>query len=304
MTKLLFIALLLIISTSSCGVFAQTEQPKKVLVGDVQLHYIERGRGEPLILLHGGQGDFRSWSPQMEALAPKYRVISYSRRYHYPNANPLTSTSHSARTDAADLAGFIAALRLGPVHLVGTSYGAFTALAFAIDHPDLVRTMVLAEPPVLPWATGTARGADLYREFMTTAYEPAGKAFAAGDSVGAMRLFINRFDGPGAFDALPPERRRIVMQNARFFKAVTASSDPFPNLSKEKAGRLSMPVLIIRGANTKELDILVSEEVTRIIPNAEKAIIPQAGHSSPRQNPLAFNAAVLEFLGRRGVPNR
>ena len=59
-----------------------------------------------------------------------------------------------------------------------------------------------------------------------------------------------------------------------------------------------MPVLIIRGANTKELDILVSEELARVIPNAEKTVIPQAGHGSPRQNPVAFNAVVLEFLER------
>ena len=111
-----------------------------------------------------------------------------------------------------------------------------------------------------------------------------------------MRLLINRFDGPGAFDSLPQERRRTVMQNARFFKAVTASSDPFPNLPREKVMRLSMPVLLIRGANTKELDILVSEELARTIPKAEKVIIPQAGHGSPRQNPTAFNAAVLAFL--------
>lgn len=335
MQKLLFIYLLLIITLFSLGqtkkiedttkhhgskntalervhaarpdslttVFVLDEQPTKVLVGDVELHYIEHGKGEPLILLHGGQGDFRSWPRQMEALASKYRVISYSRRFHYPNVNPLTSTDHSAFTDAADLTGFIAALKLGPVHLVGTSYGAFTALAFALDHPELVRTMVLAESPVLQWATGTARGADLYREFMTTVHEPAGKAFAAGDNEGAMRILINRFDGAGAFDSLPPERHKTVMQNALFFKAITASSDPFPNLSKDKVRQLSMPVLVIRGANTKELDILVSEELACTIPNAEKAIIPQAGHGSPRQNPLAFNAAVLAFLERHRVKN-
>jgi pimeloyl-ACP methyl ester carboxylesterase len=177
-------------------------------------------------------------------------------------------------------------------------------LAFAIDHPQLVETMALAEPPVLQWATGTARGAELFREFMTTAHEPAGRAFADGDSITAMRIFINRFDGPGAFDSLPAERRRTVMQNARFFKAVTASSDPFPNLPKDKVRKLTMPVLIIRGANTKELDILVSEELARTIPNAKKAIIPQAGHGSPRQNPGGFNAAVLEFLEKHGANNR
>ena len=296
--KKLFLFFLLL----SASVFAQNQQPTKVMVGDVELHYIEQGQGEPLILLHGGQGDYRSWPKQIEAFASRYRVISYSRRYHYPNANQLTSTNHSALIDAKDLAGLIAALKLGPVHLVGTSYGAFTALAFAIDHPELVRSMALNEPPVLQWATSTARGTELYREFMTTIHEPAGKLFAAGDNEGAMRIFINRFDGPGAFDSLPAERRKTVMQNAGFFKVVTASSDPFPNLSREKVGRLFMPVMLIRGEHTKELDIVVSEELSSVIPSVHKVIIPQAGHGSPRQNPSAFNAAVLEFLG--GVQGR
>ncbi len=304
MPTVLLFTLLLITPFYSFGQPNQTQHPSKVVVGQVELHYIVRGQGQPLILLHGGQGDYRSWTPQIQALASKYQLISYSRRYHYPNQNPLTSRNHSALIDAVDLAGLIAALKLGPVHLVGTSYGAFTALAFAIDHPELVRSLVLAEPPVLQWAMTSTRGAELYREFMTTVHQPAGKAFAAGDTVGAMRLLINRFDGPGAFDALPQERRTTVMQNARFFQAVTSSSDPFPNLSKDKVGHLSMPVLVVRGADTKELDMVVSEEVARVIPKAQKAIIPQAGHGSPRQNPVAFNAAVLAFLEKQGVTNR
>jgi pimeloyl-ACP methyl ester carboxylesterase len=113
-----------------------------------------------------------------------------------------------------------------------------------------------------------------------------------------MRIFINRFDGPRAFDSLPPERRKVVMQNSKFFKAVTSSSNPFPNLPREDVRQLSMPVLLVRGAHTKELDILVSEELVRTIPNAEKAIIPAAGHGSPRQNPAGFNEAVISFLER------
>lgn len=256
-TRLLVAVLLL---PSSGLPFAQGRQPSRVVVGDIELHYIEEGQGEPLILLHGGQGDYRAWQPQMEALASRYRVIAYSRRYHYPNANALVSDSHSALVDAADLAGFIGALGSAPVHLVGTSYGAFTALALALEHPELVRTMVLAEPPVHQWVTGTARGAGLYREFMTTVHEPAAKAFEAGDDKAAMRVFIDAFDGRGAFDGLAADRRRTVMENARFFRAITSSSDPFPNLPKEGVRRLRMPVLVVKGADTDELHALVVEE--------------------------------------------
>lgn len=280
-------------------VSAQTERPKRILANGVELHYIERGQGEPLILLHGGQGDYRAWQPQMQALSPRYRVISYSRRYHYPNDNPLTARDHSALTDAADLAGLIAELELGPVHLVGTSYGAFTALALAVERPALVRSLVLAEPPIHRWVTDTERGATLFSEFMTTVHGPAGNAFDAGHDEAAMRIFIDAFDGVGAFDGLPAERRAAILLNARFFKALTASSDPFPHLPKDRVRQLRMPILIVRGANTDELHRLVTEELGRVVPTAQRATIPQAGHGSPRQNAAAFNAAMLEFLSRR-----
>lgn len=286
--------------------FAQAGQPTKVVVRDVELHYIEQGQGEVVILLHGGQGDYRAWPSLMAQLAPRYRVISYSRRHHWPNANPLTPGNHSALIDADDLAAFIAARELGPVHLVGTSYGAFTALALAIRYPELVRRMVLAEPPVHQWVTATARGKTLYRELMATVYEPARQAFAAGRDEAAMRLFIDRFDGDGTFDGLPAERRAAVMANAGFFKAITASSDAFPNLSKDAVRRLRMPVLIVRGAETDELHRLVVDELGRLLPGAERLTVPRAGHGSPRQNPRVFDAAVAEFLGhhRRGATRK
>jgi pimeloyl-ACP methyl ester carboxylesterase len=287
-------------SLAVAAVSTQDESPTRVRVNDVELHYIERGQGEPLILLHGGQGDYRAWPLQMEALSPRYRVISYSRRYHYPNQNPLTASNHSALIDAADLAGLIAELRLGPVHLVGTSYGAFTALALAVEHPELVRSLVLAEPPIHRWVTHTARGGTLFKEFLTGVQQPAAKAFAAGNDEAAMRIFIDTFDGVGTFAALPAERRTTVLQNAGFFKAATSSSDPFPNLPKERVRRLRMPILIVRGDGTDELHRLVTEELGRVVPDAERVTIRQAGHGSPRQNPRAFNAAMLDFLGRRG----
>jgi esterase len=86
------------------------------------------------------------------------------------------------------------------------------------------------------------------------------------------------------------------MQNSRFFKAMTSSSDPFPNLSKAKVARLRIPVLIITGENTIKIHKLVNEELTRLVPNAELATLPNAGHGSPRDNRQAFNEAVLRFF--------
>jgi pimeloyl-ACP methyl ester carboxylesterase len=276
--------------------FGQKSEAKKISVNSVELHYIEKGEGEPLILLHGGQGDYRSWSPQIEALSPKYRVIAYSRRYNYPNDNPITSKYRSAYTEAKDLAALIRKLKLKPTHLVGTSAGALTALVLAIEQPQMVRTLVLAEPPIHRWAKDDPNGAALYDDFMNNIWKPAAAGFRNGDERSAMKILIDGFGGTGRFDNLPAEGREVAMQNSRFFKAATLSSDPFPELSKKKVKRLDKPILIITGENTIKLHKFINEELARLLPKAEQSTIPKAGHGSARENPQAFNDAVLKFL--------
>src|SRR5437868_1671772 len=102
-------------------------QLKMVSANGVQLHYLERGQGTPLIFLHGGLGDYREWLGEIGAFSEQYRVIDYSRRYDYPNTNPPIPT-YSASTDASDLAGLLDALNLDRVHLVSYSYGAYASL--------------------------------------------------------------------------------------------------------------------------------------------------------------------------------
>ena len=293
------LALLPLLSLLLCGqALGQSVQPTKIRVRGhrgIELHYIQQGQGAPLILLHGGAGDYRSWEPQIKAYSQQYRVLSYSRRYNYPNNNPLTAHYHSAYTEADDLAAFIRKLGLRRVHLIGTSIGAFTALVLAVKHPEMVRSLVLAEPPVHQWVRDTPSGAAAYREFMTAIWDPATEAFKTGDDQGAMRIFVDGLAGTRRFDNLPPEGRAAIMQNSRFFKANTLSADPFPNLSKAKVRRLRIPILIITGENTIKIHKLVNEELARLLPKADQAIIPKAGHGSARENPQAFNEAVLKF---------
>jgi non-heme chloroperoxidase len=59
---------------------------KNIEIGGRQLHYIEQGHGQPVIIfIHGGLDDYRCWQFQMDYFSKKYRAISYSRRFAYPN---------------------------------------------------------------------------------------------------------------------------------------------------------------------------------------------------------------------------
>jgi pimeloyl-ACP methyl ester carboxylesterase len=286
----------LLLASLAAVAHAAPPVPTKIHVNGVDLHYISAGSGEPLILLHGGQGDYRSWEPQMAELSRHYRVISYSRRYNFPNQNPQTATNHSAKTEAADLRAFIKALRLRRVNLVGTSMGAATALTFAIDNPSMVRRLIIAEPPILALAKRFPEGDALYQDFMNRIQNPASAAFTAGDDEGAMRFFVDGFAVPGRFDKLPGEARLGVMQNAAFFKMVARSSDPYPDIPRAHLRGLRMPVLVITGEKTIAIHRRIDEELSRLIPRARSAMIPAAGHGSPRENPRAFTEVVDNFL--------
>jgi len=122
---------------------------KSIAIGHgIRLHYVEQGRGPPLIFIHGSLSDYTYWDDQVTAFATAYHVIAYSRRYNFPNRNP-PRPGYSAVTDAEDLAAFIEKRHLGKVFLVGHSYGALTALFLSARHPQRVRAAVLAEPPAV-----------------------------------------------------------------------------------------------------------------------------------------------------------
>jgi pimeloyl-ACP methyl ester carboxylesterase len=134
---------------------------------------------------------------------------------------------------------------------------------------------------------------------MTTIWEPGAEAFKAGDDQGAMRIFVDGLDEtPPTFDNLPPDGRATAMQNSRFFKAATSSSVPFPDLCKDKVKRLSIPILIVTGENTLKILKFINEQLALLLPKAERVTIPKAGHGSARENPQAFNEAVLKFLAK------
>src|SRR5581483_11025279 len=96
------------LALGAAGLNARAEQPLKLasIGGGVELHYLEVGRGEPLIFVHGSLGNLSYWSDQMGPFAERLRAIAYSRRYNYPNANAAID-GYSAIVDADDLARLI-----------------------------------------------------------------------------------------------------------------------------------------------------------------------------------------------------
>ena len=279
----------------------EQETLQRSMVGDLEFHHVEAGHGTPVVFLHGVLGDWRTWAPQWPAFTPHGRAISYSRRYSAPNRNPQASPDHSALVEAQDLAALLPLWGAMPAVLVGSSYGAFTALALAVDRPELVQALVLLEPPMLRWAERSAEGRAARAAFERDVRLPARAAFERGDDATGVRLLTGGIVGAEAAAQMPPDGLQRRMENARSIRMLTLSSDEFPLIEPQAVRGLRMPVALMAGAQTPLIHDTVFRNLCAEMPQAEVSRIAHAGHGAARDNPDAFNRQALAFLRRHGL---
>jgi esterase len=266
------------------------------LPGGLEFHYVEAGAGLPLVFVHGVLGDWRTWAPQWRAFVPSFRCISYSRRYSVPNRNAQPSPHHSALIEAEDLSALLRQWDAGPAILVGSSYGAYTALAVAVSRPDLVRAMVLVEPPMLRWADFTEEGRAVRARFEQMIRLPARQAFLEGRGEDAVRLLTGGIVGAAVASGISGEAMRRRMENERSIRMLTLSTDEFPMITPEALAAIRCPTLLLAGERTPAIHDTVFRSVCRAMPNASSGRIAGAGHGAARDNPEEFNRTALAFL--------
>lgn len=275
------------------------ELPTKMLeVNGAQLHYFEFGDGEPVVFVHGSIGDYRTWGYQFEAFAQRYRIISYSRRYHWPNAWTGDGRDYSTRLHADDLAAFIRALGHGPAHVVGQSTGAIICALCASFHPDTVKTLIVDEPDFQHWGPDIEGCQALLDELNRTVTQPACEALAAGDVNGCMRIFCNGYGGPGLFDALTPEMRQVMLDNAPSLRAELSAIEYNSPFSYEDVARIEAPTLLLEGSVSLPALRLLCERFAQYVPDLERVLAKDAPHAAHFATPEEFNRLVLAFLDR------
>ena len=128
------------------SVLAVPELSFATIASGICVPYVECGEGEPLVFVHGSLCDYRYWSAQTAALSRHFRCISVSLSHYWPATEACIQGEFGWQTHAAELAEFIEAIDLGPVHLIGHSRGGCVAFHVAREHPRLVKTLTLADP--------------------------------------------------------------------------------------------------------------------------------------------------------------
>lgn len=268
-------------------------------VGRDRLAYVESGRGEPLVLVHGGLQDYRMWLPHLAAFAQHFTVIAYSRRNHFPNLRAQDGLPDGAADrHGEDLAALVRALRLGPVHVVAHSSGAHAALFFAARHPDLVRTLSVNEPPATGLLAETPAGRATLAEF-NAKLAPARQAFRAGAIQEGLRLFADGVGGPGTYDRRPQAVRRMMADNAAAHVGDALAPRTWPAFDCALAKQVAAPTLVTRGENSPAVFQRMADELERCLPRSVAVAIAGASHTVPAEEPEAWRTAVLSFIARQ-----
>jgi pimeloyl-ACP methyl ester carboxylesterase len=247
--------------------------------------------GPPVVFVHGSLGDLRDWDAQIAAFAQTHRVLVYSRRYHPPNPPQNDDQTYSPMLHAEDLAALLLQLDLAPAHVVGSSYGAYTALVLALEHPELVRSVVLGEPPIMPLLNRTPEGDALRRDYYAKALDPARAAFSRGDSVGGVLAFLR---GEG----LPtPARAKMLAHSFEMRREMLANREQYmPPLACASLGALHTGVLLVSGDRSRALFRAITSELARCLQNDSTATVPNADHAMHAANPTYYNQVVLRYL--------
>ena len=258
-----------------------------------ELYYEVEGDGPAVVLVHSAIADSSLWDAQVEALAPRFRVVRYDVAGF--GQSPLRPGPFS---HVADLRALLDHLGVGRAALVGSSNGGRIALEYALTHPDGVEALVL-HAPGLPDHDWSAE--------MREADEEEEKLFEAGDFAGAadgqVRFWV---DGPGrgpdAVDARVRERvREMTLRSYELYADVAKSGKPGPSQwldppASTRLGELRVPTLVVVGAADAGDVLEIADRLEREIPGARKVVVADAAHALPLERPDELNRLLLEFL--------
>jgi pimeloyl-ACP methyl ester carboxylesterase len=250
---------------------------------------IDEGSGPAVLFLHGLGGCWRDWAPQVDSLSDRYRVIVVEHRGH--GRSEATGGHVDTGLFAADAVAVCRQIGVTRAHVVGLSMGGLIAQVVAIDHPELVDTLVLCD-------TGARLGGPAAEVFRAMVDQVRDDGFP--DSHGLVT------SSSAAWSARTlAERPGVVRDNQR----ETEGTDPQAWAKAARAvlahdrrhdlHRVTAPTLVLYGAEDGLIPAdVASPGLLRRLPNAELVVIPDAGHLPNLEQPEAFDAAITGWFER------
>jgi len=283
-----------------------TSDGARTTPGGLYVH--ESGEGPLVVLIHGVMDRSSGMLRTRRLLQGEHRVVRYDRRGY--GRSKAAAPSDDFDRQVTDL---LEVLDGRPAVVVGHSFGGVVALGLADRYPDLARSVVAYEAPMMwePWWPGGATpvaAAAGETDGGAAAEDGDGDSGDGGSPAGGgppgargeapadvAEWFMRRMIGDDLWERLPPAMRADRRSEGPALLADMASARP-PAPVPYVAERIGVPVLAAHGGATRPRHRRTAEELARLVPGAELAIVPGADHGVHLSDPAGFAALV-----RRGV---
>lgn len=264
------------------------------------VEYVDHGgSGEPILLIHAGV--FGAWFEPLAAdpALEGFRVIRMLRAGY--TGGPAPAEHLGIADHARHAAAVLEALDATPAHVVAHSSGTVIALQLALDRPELVRSLVLSEPPLLD-ALVAPEDVELLHTQLRPVIGGAMAAAGAGDIPAAYDAFMGAVCGPdhrSVFAAvLGAGAVPRAEQDARFFFADEVRAMGDWTFDADVARRVQSPVLLVQGGTSAPPVHRLVAHLAALLPDAEVATVDGDNHLLPLRSPAALGHLVADFTRR------
>lgn len=256
-------------------------------INGLSIHYRDVGAGFPVVFLHGYTGNSRNWALTVPALCDRFRCISPDHRGHGLSEKPHSADAYSLEEMADDAYQLVRSLGVHECYLVGHSMGGMIAQYVTMQHPELVRALVLEDT-----AAEVIPVRNEYRERLMTIAREDGMEAAfdeqlrlnpdprLADNAGFVRLW----------------REQFLMTGLDAYIACGEAMAHRPSLVA-RLHEIVVPTLIICGEKDEPF-LGPSRVMHEAIPGSELVIIKGAGHGPQMETPAEFNRVLAGFLDR------
>ena len=261
-------------------------------INGVNLNYEVAGQGEAVVFIHGYTGSARDWANQIAVLSPKYRAVALDLRGHGKSAAPPREEDYSIPIFTEDIWALLKMLDIKKCCLGGHSLGGFTALQFALEHPDMLAALVLVDTSSGQYAKDS-NYAQLRQKLdelaRTQGLEAAFEYDAANNP-----MRIERFQKHPEMREI--SRQKVLMTSVDGYIYASGAIGKWEPVTS-RLSEIKLPTLIYWGDEDTPFT-----EPTRIlkegIADSEIVTVKGVGHNPHEEAPDVFNETLLRFLDR------
>lgn len=262
-------------------------EARVVTPGGVDLQCEIRGRGVPLLLIHGWTLDQRVFAPQFADFARRYRTISFDRRGCGKSGGDPDLSRELDDIDAI----LDATCGDTPVHVLGMSQGGRLALRYAITRPGRLRSMVLQ-------GTALDQFEPEERDDERVPFEEYRALAEAGELEELRERWLRHPKMSYGIHGRAAELLRQVVAGytGRDLLDLSPESFDFPEDVQAALPEVSVPTLLLTGTGETGARKQIAARILELLPNAQELMLPGCGHMSNLGDPALFNRFVLMFL--------